>query len=215
MNKRLMIAGIILTSLLPACLPPRLVIKEHVEANEVLELAIFPFQDAGFPGIGDRVADLFSTELLKLPQYNIIEKGLVENRIKNRGLTSQRVDTEQALEIAGELGADAVLIGEVTSYSPRKYWLFPPAEAAVNARLIDVKTGHIVWSAYHRRNYGLAHWITTLLPFPPTMALSLLYSPAVENRTEQTVQNIVSSLNREFMRYERRQGVGRKKTGEK
>lgn len=185
------------------CAAPGLSIKRSVPKGEIWELAVFPLKDApGAEGSGRVLTDLLVTELLRMPQYNLIDKGLAEKELSKLA-AGQPTDMDVLLRAGSELGADAVLVGEVTKYRNMRAFILPPADVAVNLRLVEVKTGHVAWSAQHRRGYGFFHWISSLVPFPPTMILSLIYSPNAPTRAKQCVTDVVGRLDRTFAESEK------------
>jgi len=188
---------------LSACASPGVTIKRTVPKGEVWELAVFPLKDApGAEGSGRTVTDLLVTELLGIPQYNLIDKGLAEKELSKRA-GGKPSDMDAMLRAGRELGADAVLVGEVTRYRNVRAFIFPPADVAVNLRLVEVKTGHVAWSAQHRRTYGFFHWISSLVPIPITMIPSLMYSPNAPARAQQCVADVAGKLKHSYSMSER------------
>lgn len=191
-------AGVLVVLLASGCIAPGVSIKQTVPKGEVWEVAVLPIKDApGAEGSGRLVADLLVTELLKLPQYSVIDKGLVEKELA-AAVGGMPADMDAMLKAGEKLGADAVLIGELLKYRPMRAFIFPPAEASLSLRMVEVKTGHVSWSVQHRRAYGLPHWVTSLFPFPPTMILSLIYSPSAQARAKQVVEDVAGELKKSF-----------------
>lgn len=198
--------GVWIALALSSCAAPGISIKRSVPKGEIWELALFPLTDApGAEGSGRAVTDLLVTEMLRIPQYNLIDKGLAEKEL-SRLAGEKPADVDTMLRAGRELGADAVLVGEVTKYRKMFAFILPPADVAVNLRLVEVKTGHVAWSAQHRRGYGFFHWISSLVPFLPTMIPSLIYSPNAPTRAKQCVADVVGRLQSSFAESEKAGG---------
>ncbi len=97
--------------------------------------------------VGESVADMFVTEIIKEQTYEVVERSAQIDKVlsRKRGGAGD-FDQFRAAEMGSMLGADAVIIGTVDEYSmmPSKDMHF--AVVGINARMIDCKSGKILWS---------------------------------------------------------------------
>lgn len=111
----------------------------------VKKVALLPFK-APTELIGVSVSDLFVTELLRTSRYELVERSQMAQVLSESELALAGLSASKAIEVGAMLGADAVIIGTVDEYSATaaRGHAFPVVGAA--ARLIDCKTGKILWS---------------------------------------------------------------------
>jgi len=116
---------------------------------------------------GNAVADEFVLQLVGL-NMNVVERFRLQTIMDEQNLgTSGRIDPETAKRIGKLVGADAILTGTVTQYTPdrkdvmyvddgyggrRQEIYLVDAEVGVSARMFDVETGEIVWAGFYRYN---------------------------------------------------------------
>jgi len=108
-----------------------------------------------YHGGAEAAQDVFVTELVKSGKFRVVEREQLEALMKEKGLTlSGDVDPKTAVRVGKLLGVNYLLTGAVTEYGTtdvsgggggvfagkRKF------VAALNARLINVSTGEIVWA---------------------------------------------------------------------
>jgi len=129
--------------------------RSYVQSPESLQsiasIAVAPFENlTQFAEAGKLLSDLFSSELTKLKKYNIVDRSMVERRLKEKNYKlGKSIDRSTAKDIGGFLGVDAVLIGSATEYSYQSQPGIRQTEPAIgfSVRLVDVKTGMIIWAA--------------------------------------------------------------------
>jgi len=108
-------------------------------------------------------------------KFRIIERKKLESVLSELGLQMAGLANSGKTEELGKLlGADALLFGEITSvkYSRNKQSIFimwtegEKTEVAMNARLVDVKTGELLASAsadsYVKQRNWVAFWFARL-----------------------------------------------------
>ncbi|MHC4943692.1 MAG: CsgG/HfaB family protein [Planctomycetota bacterium] len=121
---------------------------------------------------------LLQTELLDTGRYKIIERQNLDTILKQQKLeASDIIDTDTACEIGKIAGLDGVvLIQEIEVFN----WvlLYANKISAVTAKLVDVQSGEIIWSATSK---GKVH---AFLP------LSFLFSISIEEMAEQIAAQI-------------------------
>lgn len=114
--------------------------------DPVRKIAILPFK-AQTELIGTAVSDLFVTELLRAGRYEIVERTQLTQVLGETELALSGVSAGRAAEIGQMVGADGVVVGTVDEYakSARRGRTF--AVVGVTARMVDCRTGRIIWSA--------------------------------------------------------------------
>ena len=178
-----------LASILCAC-APYVVVKHAPDPGRVRRVAVLPFQDApGAPGSGAVAYTAFNDSLLSLPGCELIERGSVDAALKQGA--SAALDEESARKIGADLGADDVVVGDVTEYTERRALILPPAAVAVSARMVDVKTGMVVWTASQRVG-GLKRLLTWVVW--PVGAIATAISPTADAQMQRVARNIAEAV---------------------
>ena len=115
------------------------------EAYAIDKVAIMPFK-APTELIGSAVSDLFVTEMLRAGQYTLVERNQMAKVLSESELAMAGLSEAQAVEVGAMIGADGVIIGTVDEYGTvaSRGNAFPVV--AISTRLIDCKTGKVVWS---------------------------------------------------------------------
>ncbi|MEK6543198.1 MAG: GNA1162 family protein [Elusimicrobiota bacterium] len=176
---------------------PQILIKRRPEAQERIRVAILPFKDhAQAPGSGELAREAFTTQMIAVKNYDIIERGALDTVLQEQklGLTGV-IDQDTATQIGKLLGANAVVIGSVTQFHQRKALIFPPARVSLSARLIDIKTGQIEWSAEQKvgGSKRLFWWL-----FWPAGIVATVISPTAEDQVLNASKDICRSLARQM-----------------
>ncbi len=120
----------------------------HVEplASDVERIAVLPFR-APTDLIGVSVADLFVTELLRAGRYSLVERSRMTQVLGEAELALAGLSVTNAMEAGALLGAQGVVMGTVDEYGTvAEAGLVWPV-VAVSARLIDSRSGRVLWSA--------------------------------------------------------------------
>jgi len=98
---------------------------------------------------GATLASLYATELLR--SYEILDFRRFEKVMTARGLDLETIlENGAGAELADELGIDGVLLSRVYSWKPGVpgFWfLAKQGRVGFAARLIDLRTGSLIWSA--------------------------------------------------------------------
>ena len=111
--------------------------------------------------------DIFVTELVKSRKFTVIEREKINAIMQEKGLTvSGDIDPKTAMQIGKLLGVNYMLTGALTEYGNTDTNAHGPGVgrmpsfgvhkrefvAAMNARLINVSTGEIVWADEARKS---------------------------------------------------------------
>lgn len=107
-----------------------------------------------YHGGAEAAQDVFITELGKLNKFKVMDREQLEEIMNQRNLSlSGEVDAKMAVKVAKILGVNYLLTGSVTEYGVTPNGTGGGLSvgkrnfvAALNAQLIDSKTGKIVWS---------------------------------------------------------------------
>lgn len=115
-------------------------------------VAVMPFQGVSeSPGSGLIVADVMANELYALGGYTVVTPELMAARAAPR--EGEALSPEEAGRL---VGAPLILTGRVTEYTYKSGVGEQPA-VGVTARLIECKSGRVLWSATRART-GSAAW---------------------------------------------------------
>jgi curli biogenesis system outer membrane secretion channel CsgG len=110
--------------------------------------------------------DIFVTELVKSRKFSVIEREKINSIMQEKGLTlAGDIDPKTAMQIGKLLGLNYILTGAVTEYGATDTGAHGGGigalpgfgvhkrsfVAALNARLINVSTGEIVWADEARK----------------------------------------------------------------
>lgn len=111
----------------------------------IVKVAVLPFK-APTELIGLSISDMFVTELLRTGRYELVERGQMTGVLNETELALAGLSAAKAIEIGSMLGAEGVVIGTVDEYSTVAVRGHAYPVVGVSARLIDCKTGKIMWS---------------------------------------------------------------------
>ena len=182
--------------LLGAC-SANVIVRNAPDPAKPVRIAVLPFKShPASPASGELAYEAFSTYLLELKGYSVVDRGSLDQLIKEQKLTQTgAIDQEKAVEIGKLLGAQGVVLGTVTEYIPRSYLMFPPAKVSLTARMINTKTGEVEWTASHSRG-GLNRWFTWIVW--PVGLVATVISPSIEDQIQRTSRTISHTLNKEI-----------------
>jgi len=111
----------------------------------ISKIAIMPFKGPT-ELIGQSVSDMFVTEILRSQTYELVERSQMANVLSESELSLSGLSANKAAEVGGMMGADGVMIGTVSEYETVAARGRAIPVVGISARLIDCKTGKIVWS---------------------------------------------------------------------
>ena len=131
------------------------------DISSMKSVAVLPFENmTKFYEAGKIVSDLLGTELYISGRFKVMERTEAVAICAEEGIRiPEAMDAGYAQTLGEKLGVDGVFIGSVSEYWYRIYREedeeVEPA-VGINARLVNVKTGDVVWSAsITRSSYDL------------------------------------------------------------
>ncbi len=151
------------------------------------KIVVAPFQNLTlYPDAGVIISDLIASEFTRRGGLMVVKREDVKRYLAERKMKKGIIDRSRATEIGRALKADGVLYGSVSEYryqeTKERYPDWEPA-VGVNARLVNVKSGMVVWATSTNHSGGAAF---TYL-FHDT-------KEAFQNVAQETVREICSSL---------------------
>ena len=134
---------------------PNIYVRRGYDQSTAKKIAVFPFYNhTKFTGASRIVTDTFVASLVKQGKFRVefpgnIKKFLIMERI----IVRTGVDVGTIKLMGGRLGVDAVIIGRVNEFvglEIKKKDVIPVV--SISSRMVDARTGKILWMAEHKRN---------------------------------------------------------------
>ena len=109
---------------LPGCEEEKIELPQHTKdaLTKVRTLAVLPFQDAAGPkakGSGKMLVGAITAELTACPGLKLVERSQLSKVISEEDLKDM-LSASVAAKIGKKVGADTVIVGEVTQYDAQK-----------------------------------------------------------------------------------------------
>ena len=128
--------------------------NEHIEtkkSQEAVKLVVLPFNNiSGRRDAGKIVADVFVVELFRDKRFDVVEPGNVNQIMFQEWIDRLgEIDIERLNMIGRRMGVSALVTGTVNEFNDGRTG--SPPVVALNARMIEVGTGKIIWSANKSR----------------------------------------------------------------
>jgi len=178
--------------LLTAC-AANVVLRQAPNADKRFRVAVLPFKPyPGYPNSGELAYEAFSTYILEIEGYSVVDRGALEEIIKEQKLgQSGTIDQSKAVEIGKLLGAQGVVLGSVTEYVERNYLLFPPAKVSLTARMVNTETSEVEWTA-SKTVGGSTRWLTWFIW--PVGLYATISSPSAEDQIQRASRSICRTV---------------------
>lgn len=201
--KKILLLPVIVIPFLTSC-SANVLVRRAPMPGKTMRVAILPFKpNPLYPVSGELAYEAFSASILEVKGYTAVDRGAVDQIVKEQKLTQSGVfDQEKAIEIGKLLGAEGIILGTVTEYTPRKFLMFPPAKVSLAARLVNTQTGEVEWTATQTKG-GLARWLTWI--FWPAGVYATITSPSVEDQVQKTGRSIFRALEKKIANDEKKQ----------
>ncbi|MEK7847246.1 MAG: hypothetical protein AAB257_09830 [Nitrospinota bacterium] len=130
-------------------------LKQEKKELNIQKIGVLPFvNESGRRGAAEIVTNTFNTILFKSGSFVVEEKGNIEKFLLNEKVkTINMMDTELIKKLGERLKIDTVIAGAVEEFTGGDLGerLTTPV-VAIRARLIDVRSGKILWMTRYRRS---------------------------------------------------------------
>lgn len=136
------------------------VLDLHYEYEGKGMIGITAYESAGRDG-GRVVAGLLAAELATIPQFDVVERGMIEKVLAEQSLQmTGAVSSQSAVKLGRLVGANAIIVGEMTDYV---YWNNIAgfgSTVSYSIRMIDAEDGRILMSTTISRARGFVEPLT-------------------------------------------------------
>lgn len=130
-------------------------LKQEKKELNIRKIGVLPFvNESGRRGAAEIVTNTFNTILFKSGSFVVEEKGNIEKFLLNEKVkTINMMDTELIKKLGERLKIDTVIAGVVEEFTGGdRGERLTTSVVAIRARLIDVRSGKILWMTRHRRS---------------------------------------------------------------
>jgi polysaccharide biosynthesis protein PelC len=134
-------------------------VQSESSIGEIKSVAVMPFENlTKFPDAGEIVSELFTSELYQSTHFKIMDRNQAKRMMREKKITPpQVIDRRFAQNIGKVLEVDGVFIGSVSEYwyrleKKKRQQAGEEPAVGINARLIDVSSGDVVWASSHSRS---------------------------------------------------------------
>jgi TolB-like protein len=133
-------------------------VDEEADLGYYERVAVAPFNSLAQDQLaGQKVADVFFTELLRRNFAQVVEPGqLVASMFALRGGTpvTNPWSSEELGRLGEEMGVQGVFMGTVRDYTMERVGRDSYPQISLEVRLVDTASGRIVWTGSQTRRGG-------------------------------------------------------------
>ncbi|MGA1868716.1 MAG: hypothetical protein ACMUJM_09210 [bacterium] len=147
-------------------------INPDVNFGFIKKVAVLPFESLSQDKYaGQKVWNMFVTSLLATHAIDVVELGDVQKALSSIGggemmvpqqgvwlqspqVTTSTMEKEKVMALGQILGVQAIIQGSVEVYDMKRMQSGSYPEVCLSMRMIDVKTGTIIWSINHTERGG-------------------------------------------------------------
>jgi TolB-like protein len=132
---------------------PTVYIHPNADFSSLKKVAVLPFDNLTQDRFAaDKVQKIFTTELLSLGAFEVIEPGQVLKALRDQRIEAPAGMTAAEIKKVGEaLGAQALIFGTVVDFGESRSGTTPSPEVTVQLRLAETQSGLTLWSVSHTR----------------------------------------------------------------
>ena len=165
-------------------------LRPDVTVSQITSIAVIPFDNiSGHPDAGKKVNNLLLTELARTELFKIADIGEVESSLRRlRIRTAAEIDLLKLKTLGEQLQVQTIIVGSIDEYELRQERRGTTPVVAINARMLEVQTGDILWAVSHMHDGD--DW-EKVFGFGRVISLSQL--------AQIVVSEAVDSLTRELM----------------
>lgn len=135
-------------------------IKDRDGLKRNIRIAVFPFKDApghDGEGSGTAFADALTGELIKIDNWQVIERAQLEKVVQEKSLNMTGLTDADYTRIAQISKVDYIIVGSVSqfSYERRAINVFvPKTRISFKGRIINAETGTVVGTISYTKETG-------------------------------------------------------------
>lgn len=132
------------------CSSSRHYAAEALELGYVKRIVVLPFENhTDIKFAEERFRDVITTEILSRGLFDIVEKGEAQRFLREELVRKEQetLDSAAAQRLGQELNVEAYLAGAVQDFAEKQNGTYTYPLVSATLRLVDVKTGQIVWQA--------------------------------------------------------------------
>ena len=135
---------------------PHVYINPNTNFGFIKRVAVLPLENLTTDRFADKkVRDVLVTTLLSTEVIDVPELGEVLKVLESQGIVSQQeITSETARAIGQMLSVQGLILGTVEEYAVNRTAAGSFPEIAVTFRMLDTKTGNIIWSVSHTEKGG-------------------------------------------------------------
>lgn len=175
-------------------------IKDKQSLKKPLRIAVLSFVDAPkYPGSGVSIADALTNELVRISNWDLVERSQIEKILKEKSLDMTGLTDAQMTDIAKIAKTDYVIIGSVSDYYyDRQFYIVPKTKIAFNARIINTQTGSIVGTLRYNRETNKHAWCGCCLLGWYYLPVLLLTDHNINTDVGKAAQDVVRTIERDM-----------------
>ena len=161
---------VMLSLLLSSCAVSRgnsAFLRPSVDINYIKKVAVLPFGGNGKDVLAaTRARDITITQLLARHIFDVVDKGLVDSVLQEEAIEpGTPLDKAMIKRIGQRLNVQALVLGTVDQADIVRHGMFSYPEISITLRLVDVKSGLILWQATgHASGYSFLGRLFGLQP---------------------------------------------------
>ncbi|MBN1498984.1 MAG: hypothetical protein JW982_02425 [Spirochaetes bacterium] len=176
-------------------------IKNKEELRKPVKVTVLPLTDAvGKQGSGTIVSDALTNELIKIPNWTLVERSQLQKVLGEKELDMSGMTTSDAAQIGQLLKTDYIITGNIATYNyKRQLGIVPITKINFTLRIINVSTGEIVGTINYERETN-KYWAAGCCIFgvyyvPYIVIYSLTVDKNINHDLKKASQDIVNQIN--------------------
>ncbi|NPA15985.1 MAG: hypothetical protein GXO44_05495 [Deferribacteres bacterium] len=137
----------------------RVFVREGVDISYIKRVAVLRFENHTRDKFAaERLRDIVANEILALGLFDVVDKSIVDVVLNEEvGKKEVSLDKGTMRRIAKRLGVQALVLGSVDDYRMESKGTFSYPVVALTLRLVDGRSGEIIWSASASKT-GYSFW---------------------------------------------------------
>jgi hypothetical protein len=129
------------------CGHPARFVNPSSDLGVIRTVAVLTFENLSNDKVaGERVQKVFTTELLSLGAFELVEPGEVLRGLKREQVDPAAITPDDVKKLAKSLKCQALFLGAILEYDEGKGATVPSPQVTLQLRLMDGETGATLWS---------------------------------------------------------------------